>query len=176
MRQEPDGQVGSVTVFDELGSNNGSGRRVYCPTPHPGAGGPETRCLLKSNALGRAEAAIAAYFSPGVTHLTPPTGLPTILLAWADRLSMSTMSPGQPNRMKLEESLMITITGTVGSSGKYLVTGLPVDTTANAVLKMAFENNTSGTNLALFAGTNANFKSGSGGMQLSAQAVQDSDF
>jgi len=57
---------------------------------------------------------------------------------------------------------MITITGTVGSSGKYLVTGLPVDTTANAVLKMAFENNTSGTNLALFAGTTANFESGSG--------------
>jgi hypothetical protein len=32
---------------------------------------------------------------------------------------------------------MITITGTVGSSGKYLVTGIPVDTTANAVLKIA---------------------------------------
>jgi hypothetical protein len=68
--------------------------------------------------------------------------------------------------MKLEV-LMITITGSVGSSGKYLVTGLPVDTTANAVLKMAFENNTSGTNLALFAGTVAEFESGSGGMQLS---------
>ena len=53
---------------------------------------------------------------------------------------------------------MITITGTVGSSGKYLVTGIPVDTTANAVLKIAFENNTSGTNLALFAGTDANFE------------------
>jgi hypothetical protein len=55
------------------------------------------------------------------------------------------MSTSQSIRMKLEESLMITITGTVGSSGKYLVTGLPVDTTANAVLKMAFENNTSGS-------------------------------
>jgi hypothetical protein len=64
--------------------------------------------------------------------------------------------------MKLEV-LMITITGSVGSSGKYLVTGLPVDTTANAVLKMAFENNTSGTNLGLFAGTGADFESGSGG-------------
>ena len=53
---------------------------------------------------------------------------------------------------------MITITGTVGSSGKYLVTGIPVDTTANAVLKIAFENNTSGTNLGLFAGTTANFE------------------
>ena len=62
---------------------------------------------------------------------------------------------------------MITITGTVGSSGKYLVTGIPVDTTANAVLKMVSENNTSGTNLGLFSGTTANFESGSGGMQLS---------
>ena len=62
---------------------------------------------------------------------------------------------------------MITITGTVGSSGKYLVSGAPVSTTANAVLKLAFENNTSGTNLGLFAGTAANFESGSGGTQLS---------
>jgi hypothetical protein len=68
--------------------------------------------------------------------------------------------------MKLE-ALMITITGTVGSSGKYLVTGIPVETTANAVLKIAFENNTSGTNLALIAGTVANFESGTGGTQLS---------
>jgi hypothetical protein len=62
---------------------------------------------------------------------------------------------------------MITITGTVGSSGKYLVTGMPIDTEAHAVLRIAFENNTSGTNLALFAGTDAEFASGSGGTQLS---------
>ena len=62
---------------------------------------------------------------------------------------------------------MITITGTVGSGGKYLVTGIPVDTTANTVLKISFEHNTSGTNLALFSGTVANFESGSGGTQLS---------
>jgi hypothetical protein len=62
---------------------------------------------------------------------------------------------------------MITITGTVGSSGKYLVTGMPVDTEAHAVLRIAFENNTSGTNLGLFAGTDAEFASGSGGTQLS---------
>ena len=43
---------------------------------------------------------------------------------------------------------MITITGTVGSSGKYLISGTPVNTTTDAVLKIAFENNTSGTNLA----------------------------
>jgi hypothetical protein len=62
---------------------------------------------------------------------------------------------------------MITITGTVGSSGKYLVTGMPVDTEAHAVLRITFENNTSGTNLGLFAGTDAEFASGSGGTQLS---------
>jgi hypothetical protein len=62
---------------------------------------------------------------------------------------------------------MITITGTVGSTGKYLVTRIPVDTTANAVLKIAFENNTCGTNLALIAGTVANFESGTGRTQLS---------
>jgi hypothetical protein len=62
---------------------------------------------------------------------------------------------------------MITITGTVGSSGKYLVTGMPVDTEAHAVLRIAFENNTSGTNLGLFAGTDAQFASGSGGTRLS---------
>ena len=31
---------------------------------------------------------------------------------------------------------MITITGTVGSSGKYLVTGIPVDTQTHTVLKI----------------------------------------
>jgi len=62
---------------------------------------------------------------------------------------------------------MITVTGIVGSSGKYLVTGIPVDTETHTVLKMVFENRTSGTNLGLFAGTDANFTSGSGGLQLS---------
>jgi hypothetical protein len=62
---------------------------------------------------------------------------------------------------------MITLTGTVGSSGKYLVTGIPVNTHVDTTLKITFENNTSGTNLGLFAGTNAEFSSGSGGLQLS---------
>ena len=62
---------------------------------------------------------------------------------------------------------MITITGTLGSSGKYLVTGIPVDTHADTVLKIAFENNTSGTNLGLYAGTDADFASGAGGTRLS---------
>jgi hypothetical protein len=70
---------------------------------------------------------------------------------------------------------MITITGTVGSAGKYLVTGIPVDTKANAVLKIAFENNTPGTNLALLAGTDADFGSPNGGMHMSDSAVQAAD-
>jgi hypothetical protein len=63
--------------------------------------------------------------------------------------------------------VMITITGAVGSSGKYLVTGMPVNATTPAVLKMSFENNTSGTNLSLVAGTTAEFTSGTGGTLLS---------
>ena len=62
---------------------------------------------------------------------------------------------------------MIQLTGTVGSSGKYLVTGAPVSTKSNAVLKIAFVNNTAGTNLGLYAGTDAEFSSGTGGMQIS---------
>lgn len=62
---------------------------------------------------------------------------------------------------------MISITGTVGGTGKYLLTGIPVDTQTHTVLKIAFENKTSGTNLGLFAGTDAEFASGTGGLQLS---------
>jgi hypothetical protein len=62
---------------------------------------------------------------------------------------------------------MVQLAGTVGSNGKYLVTGAPVKTKSQAVLKLAFMNNTAGTNLGLFAGTVAEFTSGSGGTQLS---------
>ena len=62
---------------------------------------------------------------------------------------------------------MITITGVVGSSGKYLVTGMAVDTHAHTALKISFENNTGGTNLALCAGTIAEFSAGTLGLQLS---------
>jgi hypothetical protein len=62
---------------------------------------------------------------------------------------------------------MITITGTVGNTGKFLVTGMPVDTKTPAVVKIAFENNTGGTNLALCAGTLANFTAATIGTQLS---------
>jgi len=62
---------------------------------------------------------------------------------------------------------MFTLTGTVGRDGKYLVTGMPVTTTNHTVLKLAFENNTSGTNLALCAGSGADFSAGTAGIRLS---------
>jgi hypothetical protein len=57
---------------------------------------------------------------------------------------------------------MITITDTVGSSGKFLITSIPVHSSVPAVLKLTFENNTSGTNLALVAGTAEDFEQGAG--------------
>jgi hypothetical protein len=60
-----------------------------------------------------------------------------------------------------------TITGTVGPSGKYLVTGAPVTTTNVTVLKLSFENKTSGTNLELCAGTAADFAAGTCSIRLS---------
>ena len=62
---------------------------------------------------------------------------------------------------------MFTLTGTVGPEGKYLVTGMPVTTTNHAVLKLAFENNTPGTNVALCAGSDADFNAGTAGIRLS---------
>jgi hypothetical protein len=64
-------------------------------------------------------------------------------------------------------SAAVTITGTVGASGKFLVTGMPVSATAPAVLKITFENRSSGTNLALCAGTPADFTAGTCPMSLS---------
>lgn len=62
---------------------------------------------------------------------------------------------------------MFTITGTVGVSGKYMVTGMPVDTKTHVALKLAFENNTAGTNLSLCAGSDADFVAGTAGIRLS---------
>jgi hypothetical protein len=50
---------------------------------------------------------------------------------------------------------MFTLTGNVPAGGSYLVTGMPVDTKSHTVLKLAFENNTAGANVALCAGTAA---------------------
>ena len=63
---------------------------------------------------------------------------------------------------------MLTLTGTVGSDGKYLVTGEPVSTTLHAALKLTFENNTAGTNLSLCAGSVADFDAGRAGITLSS--------
>ena len=63
---------------------------------------------------------------------------------------------------------MTAITGSVGASGKCLVTGAPVTTTTPAVFKISFQNNTAGTHLSLCAGTNANFNAGQPGLLLSA--------
>ena len=60
-----------------------------------------------------------------------------------------------------------TITGTVGPSGKYLVTGAPITTTNVTVLKFSFENQTSGTNLELCAGSAADFAAGTCSTRLS---------
>ena len=60
-----------------------------------------------------------------------------------------------------------TITGTVGSSGKYLITGAPVTTTTASVMKLSFQNQTPGTNLELCAGTAADFAAGTCSLRLS---------
>jgi hypothetical protein len=62
-----------------------------------------------------------------------------------------------------------TITGFVGPSGKYLVTGAPVTVTATTatVLKLSFENKTPGTNLELCAGTATDFATGTCSTRLS---------
>ena len=61
---------------------------------------------------------------------------------------------------------LTSITGTVGSTGKYLLSGTPVNVTANMVLKITFETTTAGVNLALCAGTSENFLSGTCATQL----------
>ena len=62
---------------------------------------------------------------------------------------------------------MIAIKGTIGSSGKYFVTGMHVGRNLNALLKIVFENNTAGKDLVLCAGSNADFTAGQVGLQLS---------
>jgi len=60
-----------------------------------------------------------------------------------------------------------TITGVVGTTGKYLVTGAPVSVTMATMLKISFANNTAGTNLELCAGSAADFASGTCSTRLS---------
>jgi len=62
----------------------------------------------------------------------------------------------------------LSITGTVGPGpgAKYLLTGSAVNVTTNAVFKMSFETLTAGENLALCAGTVADFVAGKCATQL----------
>jgi hypothetical protein len=63
---------------------------------------------------------------------------------------------------------MVRITGTVGSSGKQLVTSMPVASQAHIPLKITFESNTGGgTSLTLWAGSVADFEKGNAGTALS---------
>jgi hypothetical protein len=63
---------------------------------------------------------------------------------------------------------MVAITGTVGSSGRYLVSGASISATVpHTLLKIVFENKTAGTNVGLFAGTLAQSAEATGGTQLS---------
>lgn len=57
------------------------------------------------------------------------------------------------------------ITGTM-SSKQYLLSGSPVNVTANVVLKITFETATPGNNLSLCTGTAAEFEAGTCGTQL----------
>jgi len=59
------------------------------------------------------------------------------------------------------------VTGTVGSSGKYLVTGSPINVTSTGFLKLTFEDATAGTNLELCAGSPADFAAGTCPVRLS---------
>ena len=52
----------------------------------------------------------------------------------------------------------LTISGSLGQ--KYLLTGSPINVSANVVLKISFETTTPGDNLALCAGTAADFAAG----------------
>jgi hypothetical protein len=74
-------------------------------------------------------------------RLLPAAGLTAVLLVWSTCASA------------------ITITGTIGP--KALISAMPVAvSTAGAVLKISFEDNTPGTNVSFCAGTTADFNAG----------------
>ena len=81
------------------------------------------------------------------------------------KLFAATLSVGALLFSGAKQAEALTITGTVGS--KYLLTGSPVNTTTPAVLKIAFETTTSGENLALCAGSSADFAAGKCAIPLS---------
>jgi len=65
-----------------------------------------------------------------------------------------------------EAAAAVVISGTVATSGKYMVSGIPVTGTAPAMIKLTFENRTAGTNLYLCAGTGGDFAAGGCPMAL----------
>src|SRR5262249_1592582 len=68
----------------------------------------------------------------------------------------------------VENAHALTITATVGpgAAAKYLLTGSAVNVTTNAVFKISFETLAAGTNLALCAGSAADFSAGKCATQL----------
>jgi hypothetical protein len=54
----------------------------------------------------------------------------------------------------------VQVTDTVGTSGLFLISGIPVNAPHGGPIKMVFGNLTSGTNLALCAGSTADFSAG----------------
>jgi hypothetical protein len=62
----------------------------------------------------------------------------------------------------------VQVTDTVDTSGKFLVTGMPVSGPASGFIKIVFGNLTSGTNLELCAGSTADFSSGTCALSLSS--------
>ena len=65
-----------------------------------------------------------------------------------------------------EAAAAVVISATVGASGKYLVTEMPVTGTAPAMIKLTFEKRTAGTTLRLCAGAGGDFTVGSCPMSL----------
>jgi len=65
-------------------------------------------------------------------------------------------------------SAAVTVTDTVGASGKFLLTGMTVNATSPGSIKFVFSNLTAGTNLQLCAGSSADFGAGTCAMELSS--------
>ena len=61
----------------------------------------------------------------------------------------------------------VTITDTIGSSGSFLISGSPIKTTTHSNVKITFVDKTTGTNVALCAGSAAQISSNTCGIQLS---------
>ena len=62
----------------------------------------------------------------------------------------------------------VEVTGTVGSNGKYLLSGTSLSGPSSAIVNFAFQNLTSGTNLPLCAGSTADFQAGTCATELAS--------